>query len=144
MRAWRRFWRLPAVDRRLVVETTLALALARVVVMMLPLRGLGWLASRRVRASAPPARADVTRRIRWAVTACASYVPWRALCFEQGLAAQLLLRRCGIPAVLHVGAALDDQTGFAAHAWVRDGDTDVVGCEIADQFSLLTSFPPRT
>ena len=132
-------------DRRLVVETTLGLALARIAVIVLPLRRLGWLASRPLLRPEPQPmeRAESVRRIRWAITACASRVPWRALCFEQGLAAQLLLRRRGIAAVLYVGAALDDQDGFAAHVWVRDGEVDVVGGEAAGRFGLLTSFPSR-
>ena len=144
-RTWQRFWRMSTPDRRLVVEATLGLALARIAVLVLPLHRLGWLASRPVRRPEPPpqARGEVIRRIRWAITACASRVPWRALCFEQGLAAQLLLRRRGIPAVLYVGAALDDQNGFAAHVWVRDGEVDVVGGETSARFGLLTSFPAR-
>ena len=144
-RAWQRFWRMPIPDRWLVVETTLGLALARIAVLVLPLRRLGWLASRPVRQPEPPpqARAETIRRVRWAIGACASRVPWRAQCFEQGLAAQFLLRRCGIPAVLCVGAALDDQRGFAAHVWVRDGEVDVVGGQASARFGFLTSFPPR-
>ena len=130
-------------DRRLVIEAALGLAIARIAIIGLPLRRLGWLASRPVRRPEPPppARADTIRRTRWAIGACAGRVPWRALCFEQGLAAQFLLRRRGIPAVLYVGAALDDQGGVAAHVWVRDGAVDVVGGETSGRFRLLTSFP---
>ena len=142
---WQRFWRMPTPNRRLVVETMLGLALARIVIALLPVRRIGWLASWPARRPEPPptTRTEIIRRIRWAITACASHAPWRAMCFEQGLAAQFLLRRRGIPAVLYVGAALDSQTGFAAHVWVRDGEVDVVGGEASGRFGLLTSFPPR-
>jgi hypothetical protein len=54
-----------------------------------------------------------------------------------------MLRRRGIPSVLYYGAAQDDQTGLSAHVWVRDGDVDVIGCEIAYRFAILAAFPPQ-
>jgi len=64
------------------------------------------------------------------------------MCFEQGLAAQLMLRRRGIASVLYFGVAPNDQNGLAAHVWVRDGDVDVVGGESASEFAVLATFPP--
>jgi hypothetical protein len=63
------------------------------------------------------------------------------MCFQQGLAAQLMLRRRGIPSVLYYGAAQDDKSGLYAHVWVRDGDVDVIGGEIAHRFAILAAFP---
>jgi hypothetical protein len=65
------------------------------------------------------------------------------MCFEQGIAAQLMLRRRGIPSVLYYGAAQDGQSGLHAHVWVRDGDFDVIGGEIANNFATLVTFPPQ-
>lgn len=81
------------------------------------------------------------RSIRWAIVACARRVPWRALCFEQGLAAQFMLRRRGIASVLYYGAAPDTKQGLSAHVWVRDGNVDVVGCEVASAYAVLATFP---
>ena len=136
---------MPTGDRWLVVETTLGLALARIVILVLPFRRIGWMVSRPTRRPEPPpaTRAETIRRIRWAITACANRVPWRALCFEQALAAQFFLRRRGVPVVLYFGAALDDPDRLAAHAWVRDGEVDVIGGETSAQFGVLTSFPQR-
>ena len=70
-------------------------------------------------------------------------VPWRALCFEQGLAAQIMLRRRGIASTLYYGAAPDKAEGLSAHVWVRDGAIDVVGCELAPHYGVLAVFPPE-
>src|SRR5439155_345894 len=88
--------------------------------------------------------APIVDRVRWAVQAAAQRVPWRALCFEQGLAAQQMLRRRGVRSVLYYGAAHDSQEELAAHVWVRAGNMDVVGCEIASRFALLATFPAQT
>jgi hypothetical protein len=65
------------------------------------------------------------------------------LCFQQGLAAQLMLRRRGIPSVLYYGAAQGDRTGLCAHVWVQDGEVDVIGGEIAHRFAILATFPSQ-
>lgn len=112
---------------------------------MLPFRIVGVLAARPIRRPKIPHQTHLNRvrRIRWAIGASAARVPWRALCFQQGLAAQLMLRRRGIPSVLYYGAAQDEGDGLSAHVWVRDGDVDVIGGEIAHRFTILATFPPQ-
>ena len=141
----RRFWRLPVRDCLLLVEAVLWLAVAGITIAVLPFRRVGLLAARPIRPMKLPCqvRASKVRRIRWAIIAAATRVPWRALCFQQGLAAQFMLRRRGIPSVLYYGAAQDDRNGLYAHVWVRDGDLDVVGGEIASRFAILATFPPQ-
>lgn len=136
-------WRTEPGRRWLAVEATIWLAVSRLAIVVLPFRTIGWLASRQVRCAdpKPEVRSVVVKRIRWAVVACAGRVPWRALCFEQGLTAQFMLRRRGIPSVLYYGATLDAEGSLIAHVWVRDGDVDVVGTDEAERFKLLTSFP---
>ena len=140
----RKFWRLPWSDRLLLVEALACLAVGAAAVAALPFRHIARWASLPARETVPSdaARTAMIERVRWAVTACAHRVPWRAKCFEQGLTAQFMLRRRGIPAVLYYGAAHDDGQRLAAHVWVKDRDTDVTGGEIAARFAVLAAFPP--
>jgi Transglutaminase-like superfamily len=139
----RKFWQLPWQDRPLLLEAILWLAIAGVAIAVLPFRHVGSLAAGPIRRRKFPlqARATTVRRIRWAIITTAARVPWRALCFQQGLAAQLMLRRRGIPSVLYYGSAQDERRGLHAHVWVRDGDVDVIGGEIAHRFAILAAFP---
>jgi hypothetical protein len=139
-----KFWYLSWQDRLLLLEAILWLVITGIVIAVLPFRHVGLLAARKIRRRKLPlqVRAEKVRRIRWAIVTTAARLPWRALCFHQGLAAQLMLRRRGIPAVLYYGAA-QDRNGLHAHVWVRDGDVDVIGGEIADRFAVLTTFPPQ-
>lgn len=66
-------------------------------------------------------------------------LPWRSKCFEQGIACMWILGRRGIPALLYYGAATIDGA-LKAHVWVRSGDTDVIGCENAGDFAILSRF----
>lgn len=87
-----------------------------------------------------PADSRSISEIRRATLAAARRVPWRALCFEQGLTAAWMLRRRGFAARLHYGAAATDGQ-LKAHVWVRSGEKDVVGCENSDEYALLAQFP---
>jgi len=140
----RKFWQLQWNDRLILIEAILMLALGAVVVATLPFRWAGHLSALRILRVEPSSEscALAVKRVRWAVLASARRVPWRALCFEQGIAAQLMLRRRGVASVLFFGAALSDKKALAAHVWVRNGDLDVVGGESASEFAVLATFPP--
>ena len=145
MRLIRRFMELRWEDRLLLAESVASLAIARLALVVLPFRPIGRWASVEVTKPAPlgEARAANLRRVRWAVTATARRVPWRAMCFEQGLSAQFMLRRRRIATRLFYGAAFDDGGGLIAHVWVKDGDRNIVGGEIASRFTVLATFPAR-
>ena len=91
------------------------------------------------RNSAPPQEiAAICRAIR----AWSRRLPWRTLCFEQGLAAHWMLRRRGFESTLYYGAAnLDGK--LKAHVWVRSGARAVVGRENAADYALLARFSER-
>lgn len=74
----------------------------------------------------------------WAVETAARRLPWRTMCIEQGLAAQRMLRRAGIDAVLHYGARQGGE--LESHVWVSVGGQPVLG---ADEFGFaeITTFP---
>lgn len=80
-----------------------------------------------------------------AVPRAARHLPWRPVCLPQALAAQLMLRRRGIPATLHLGVALDLEPGqkLSAHAWLTAGDMPVVGQRQRHRFTELARFQPR-
>ena len=67
----------------------------------------------------------------WAISAVARRLPWRSDCLVQAMAAQNWLRRRGLQANFEIGAARDTSGQFAAHAWVKVGDTVVTGGDIS-------------
>ena len=90
----------------------------------------------------PPIDTEEARLLRRAIRGWARRLPWRAECFEQGVAAARFLARHGHPATLHYGArgAGDD---LEAHVWVGSGDVRVIGWENSSEFRELQRFPPR-
>lgn len=136
-----RIGRTTSIERRLLTEAVAALAVASFLVATAPFRRVASMA--RLPRAAPPAPGEQLERIRavrWAITVSARRVPWRAKCIEQAFAAQWMLRRRAVPAVLHYGVAKRDQ-GLIAHVWVRSGENDVVGCENSAEFTEVAQFP---
>jgi hypothetical protein len=140
----RKFWRLSWQDRLLLLEAFLWLALAAFAIAVLSFRQIAFLAARPIRQAKLPTQVRLLKlkRIRWAIVTAGGKVPWHVKCFQQGFAAQIMLRRRGVPSVLYYGAAQDDKSGLLTHVWVRDGDVDVVGGETAYRFTTLATFPP--
>lgn len=132
---------LSSAERRLIAEAAAVLAIAALMIALFPFRRIAALARQLEGAAAK--RTEQMRligEVRWAVVACARRVPWRTKCLEQGFATQWMLRRRSVPAVLHYGVARRDG-GLIAHAWVRAGPIDVIGCENSEDFSELARFP---
>jgi hypothetical protein len=128
-------------DIPVLTEAVIALGLGAFVLACVPFRHV---AGRVVRKGGHPALTrDDIMPVRRAVRRAARNVPWRALCFEQGLAVHVMLRRRGLSSVLHYGIARDsaEGRGLKAHVWVSSGEQIVVGGEVAGQFTELARFP---
>ena len=123
----------------LLAEAGAAILAASLAVRLVPFRTLAERLSRGGK-NAAPADAETVYWLRRAVLAWARRLPWRTLCFEQGLAAFVLLRRRGLAATLHYGAATIEGE-LKAHVWVTSGKSEVVGCENKEDYGLLARFP---
>ncbi|MBV8685618.1 MAG: lasso peptide biosynthesis B2 protein [Alphaproteobacteria bacterium] len=138
----RRLRRLGAGNWRLLAEALPALVHASVAIRLLPFRRVAALASR----DAMPARAAdeaFLRKARWAVDAWADRLPWRAVCFQRGLALHRMLRRRGIASVLHYGVAAEGDAALEAHVWVTVDGRPAIGGEEAPRFTCVAVFPAR-
>src|SRR4030095_16584713 len=90
----------------MLAEAGAALLAASLAVRLVPFRTLAERLSQGDKGQAT-ADADTAYWLRRALLAWAKRLPWRTLCFEQGLAAFALLRRRGLAATMHYGAAAD-------------------------------------
>jgi hypothetical protein len=118
----RKYVRLPAVERRLLIEAFGAVAAFRLLLWLCPFRRVIRL-GRSVRSTgeikpAPP--------VGWAVEAAARRLP-AASCLTRALAARWLLARRGVSSSLRFGWRADPRQGFQAHAWLVAGRDVVVG-----------------
>lgn len=128
----------------LLLEALIALGVASLLIAILHFRSVARLAAGAGTPSYPPVSPCDAQLIARAVRAWAARVPWRAVCLQQGLAVLLMLRRRRLLATLFYGAAHNTDAKLVAHVWVRSADIDVIGCENADDYRLLATFPAQS
>jgi len=145
----RRFAQVGPRRRALVVEAAMWLALTRLALLLLPFQTL----ARRLGTFTPPGQARdggrlppeailVAGEIGWAVTRASRYVPFRAVCLPQAIAARLMLQRRGIASVLHFGVvgAGSACSSIDSHAWLDTAGIEITGYPLARQCTELACF----
>jgi len=135
MKRIRKFARLPAAERHLVIRAATVVGLMRLGLWFFSFRRISALLRRR-RPRLRPANAASPERIGWAIRVASRYLPG-ATCLVQALAGLVLLEGAGLPARLYIGVARNDQTPFRAHAWVKSQDNVIVGGHELQQYVPL-------
>jgi len=82
----------------------------------------------------------IAEEIAWAVTRAARYVPFKAVCLPQAMAAQVMLKRRGVKSVMHFGAARGTDKPLDAHAWLDAAGVEVTGYPVAENFAEIACF----
>lgn len=129
MKRMHKFLRMPAPDRRLLVESALLLGAVRVGLWLLTFQTLRRLLERiaQMTTRLQAADHDSIDRVVWAVTVVSRYVPGVRTCLTQALATQVLLGRRGHTTHLHIGVARSEEGQLQAHAWVEREGRIVIG-----------------
>ncbi len=136
--------------RALLAEAVVGLLVARLALIFIPFPRL----ARRLGTFVPPSDARVAavrtattqdevaraEEIGWAVTRAARYVPFKAVCLPQAMAARVMLERRSVKSVMHFGAAKGQDKPLDAHAWLDAAGVEVTGYPVAAQFSEIGCF----
>ncbi|MCC7353727.1 MAG: lasso peptide biosynthesis B2 protein [Anaerolineae bacterium] len=128
MRRLRKFLRLPAADRKLLVKSFFLVWGVRLGLWLLPFVTLRRLLAWAMRPGTRKLEGEggFAEKVAWAVTAASRYVP-SATCLTQAFATQVLLGRRGLPARLHIGVVKGGDGRLQAHAWVESNGVVVIG-----------------
>jgi len=145
-----RFGQIDNHSRLLLGEAVVCLAAARLALIFVPFP----LLARRIGSFVPPAdaraapaalpalsgQAALAEVVGWAVTRAARYVPFKAVCLPQAMAAQVMLKRRGVQSVMHFGAAKGTDKPLDAHAWLDAAGIEVTGYPVAENFTEVACF----
>lgn len=140
--------------RALLIEALAWLLLTRLALVFVPFprlaRRLGtFVAPNDVRATRTiafrePNQTLIAEQVGWAVTRAARHAPFRALCLPQAMAARIMLKRRGVPSVLHFGAGKTftspELKQINAHAWLDAAGVEVTGYPQARSMSAIACF----
>lgn len=83
---------------------------------------------------------EVLMAVGLAIRRASRYVPWRCKCYEQAIAAKMILRAYGYQTTLYYGVAKNPDQQLIAHAWVRCGDYIVTGRKGMQRFAVVGTF----
>jgi len=122
----RRFWRLAAADRSLLIKAALWLGATRLALWLFPLRIVRRQLARAARLRRQRSVLPSQHRLTWAVSAARRLLPG-ATCLCQALATEALLAHSGHPAELRIGVVKTDAGRLSAHAWVESNGHIVIG-----------------
>jgi len=149
-RLLRRFGQIDNRRRLLLAEAAACLLAARLALVFIPFtrlaRHLGTFVpptdvrTRRVRGAASQDAARLAEAVGWAVTRAARYLPFKAVCLPQAMAARVMLERRGVSSVLHFGAAKGTDKPPDAHAWLDAAGVEVTGYPVAANFTEIACF----
>jgi len=67
------------------------------------------------------AQDDDIKLVNLSLLRTANLLPWKTLCLSRSIAAFIMLRRRGIPAVIFAGVKFCEGSSLQAHAWVHAG-----------------------
>jgi len=145
-----RFGQIDNSRRALLPEAVTYLLVTRLALIFVPFPRLAcWLGSfvpptdpRAASAGTEPdsEAARLAQEISWAVTRAARYVPFKAVCLPQAMAARVMLKRRGVKSVMHFGAAKGTLKPHDAHAWLNAAGVEVTGYPVAENFAEIACF----
>ena len=123
---------------RVIVEAGAALAAASAATRLLPFKRFIRLGALPVRHTRPLDARELAR----IMEGLGRRVPFRALCLQQGIAFQWMLRRRGIDAVLHYGMLLPEGGGdMLAHVWVSVDSEVLLGHRERNGYTEVARYP---
>ncbi len=136
---WRRFLQLDGANKWLLLRATAWLAIARIMLVVMPFRHLSARLSAASNSTQIEPDQDLLQRIAYAVSAAANNVPWRSDCFPQTIAAHMLLKRYGHASTIHFGVERVGEDALSGHAWLTCGETVVTGAAELDRYTKVHS-----
>jgi hypothetical protein len=147
-RRLRRFGQVGAHRRALLIEAALLLVAARMALIAIPFshlaRALGTFVPpndpRAAKRIAREADSVIAEEVGWAVTRAALHLPFEAVCLPQAMAARVMLKRRGVPSVMHFGAAKGSDKPLDTHAWLDAAGVEVTGYPAAAAFAEIGCF----
>ena len=126
-------------DFFLFAEAWFFLAIARLMLITMPFKKVAPLLGKD--AGTKQAHGDITllKKIQTAILRGSHYSFWRTKCFEQAIAAKIMLHRRHRATIIYFGVS--NSTGsIKAHAWLNSDGYTVTGGKGSDSFTVITTF----
>lgn len=137
MGRYKKFIGLPRLEKILVLEATLLLFMAKLLLFVLPIRHCVKLLASKGLDNTDPEMAQLLR-IKKAIHQTRWLMHWKNKCIVMCVASRWMLQRRQIPSTLSLGVVFDENKKLRAHAWIKVGEFQLV--EKGEGFSEIFHF----
>lgn len=80
------------------------------------------------------------KRVAIYTNALSKYVFFESKCYDKALTVKKILNSQKIPSTLHLGVSSNDPISLTAHAWIICGEWNVIGGEMAQEYTSVRAF----
>ncbi len=137
------FIRLPLKIKKILLEASVALLLAKILISFTKLKSITKLLGKSNRVTRG-ADTDIdllkVSEVSYSVQTMSRFTPWESNCLVQACAAKYMLNRRNQPGTVYFGLAKDEKGSIIAHAWVKCGKHFVTGGDGSTHFITTGSF----
>lgn len=143
MRLFIQFIKRPLREKVCLLEASILLAVFRAALLLIPFKRLAGLLGEHMLESKEYTLIEceclghVILAVR-SVKTMSRHLPWECKCLVQAVSLKKMLGWRGIESTLYLGVAKEDT--FTAHAWLRVGDTVVIGDNGLQKYSVVSYF----
>lgn len=129
-------------DYLLFAEAWLLLAIARLMLVFLPFKKIIPVLGNIQGKDEQSYRANDSKllSVKLSIERGGRYSPWRTRCFEQALAAKMMLKRRRFVSTVFFGVCKDGDNKLNAHAWLQSCGQIITGGGNLEKFTVLSSF----
>ncbi len=138
-----RFFRKPLAEQLIFSEAVFWLALTRMATLILPFKWVARFLGTHMAESDrlhPADRTRKARRVASCIRAMSRHLPWDCKCLVQAISGKMMLDRRNISNTLYLGVSKGQEDGLIAHAWLRSGETIILGGGGLDRFTVVATF----
>jgi hypothetical protein len=138
----RRLRRLTVARISLLLEASVCLAVAKLLVYRVPFRYLASTIREARTHTSDDLGAAIRKEVGWACRAIGKRLTVLRQCLPQAIAAHWMLRRRHLPSTLYLGTRMENGH-LSAHAWLCSGEEFIVGGESRPEFTAIAAFGSR-
>lgn len=138
-----KFFKKSPKEQRLYCEVIFWLGVSRLAILILPFKRLVSFLGQHMAESDKTLTSEsqkTTRLIASRISTMSLYLPWECKCLVQAVSGKILLDKRQICSTLYIGVAKDDKGELLAHAWLRAGDTIILGGGGLERFAVVSTF----
>jgi hypothetical protein len=123
----------------LAAEAWLWLLLGRLLLLFVPFRKIARLLGKAMHQGTQKDDDNVGDTICIAILRAGKRSPWRAKCFEQAIAAKIMLKLRGVKSTIYF-AVNKNENSMLAHAWLKVNGKTITGGPEVEGFKIISWF----